>query len=215
MHRTLYVSFVYRNTFEHLIVLKTEKGVQHLIKSLKARPGVNFGENIPLLATSLPDWCIEQLISLGKSLGMEAFQDGSREGCATVVLGGKLMVIDVDFVVQRNDLLKPKLTVTNVKTSHALLPGNSNSNTSSPLDSFIAREIQNYCEEVQKDEESRDPQLIASVRRRISEHLRYLVLLDGLASRNNDGGNKWFTDIDELFPVLDELVKIEAQAVAA
>lgn len=200
--------------FEHVIVLKADKGVQHLIQSLRARPGVSYGENIPLLATSLPDWCIEQLISLGKSLGMEAFQDGSREGASTVVLGGKLLVIDIDFAIQRNDLLKPKAIVTSVKTSYALLPGNSNSNVPSLLDSFLAGEIQYYCEEVQKDEEFRDPHRAALFRKQISEHLQYLVLLDGLASRNNDGGIRWFTDIDELSPILDELVKTEAQAIA-
>lgn len=190
--------------------------MQYLAETLKARLGVSYGENMPLLPTSVPDWCIEQLVSWGKSVGMESFRgDESREGSLTVVLGAKLLVIDVDFSIQRDDPSQPKLTVTNVKTSNALVTGNSNASTSAHLDSFLADGIRDYCAEMQKDEDSRDSQRAAALRVCTIEHLRYLVLLDRLSIRKDNGGMRWFTDIDDICPTLNELAKNEAQACAA
>ncbi|KAF8904383.1 hypothetical protein CPB84DRAFT_1772896 [Gymnopilus junonius] len=146
---------------------------------------------------------------------METFTDESREGASTVVLGGKVLVIDVDFVIERNDPLKPRLRVSNVKTSNALLPGNNNSSTSAMIDAFLKDSIEIYCVEMQKSEELRDPLYAASLRKEVLNHLRYLVLLDGLASRKEDGGIRWFTDVDDICPTLSMVAKTEATAIAS
>lgn len=187
---------------------------------LSKRSGVSYGENIPLLATSVPEWCVDQVKNWGTSVGMETFKDESREGTSTVVLGGKSLVIDVDFAISHEDPLKPMLKVANVKTANALLapnshPANSSPSTSALLDAFLKDGIEKYCNEMQKDDEARDPQYAARLRRDMLDHLRYLVLLDGLASRKDDGGIRWFTDIDELWPVLNGLAKNEAKVVAS
>ncbi|KAF9472140.1 hypothetical protein BDN70DRAFT_503976 [Pholiota conissans] len=195
------------------------KNLHHLIDVLSKRTGVSYGEDVPLLATSVPEWCIDQLKNWGTSVGMETFKEGS----STVVLGGKSLVIDVDFTISHENPLKPMLKVANVKTANALLPNsnshttntNSGSSTSALLDAFLKDGIEKYCNEMQKDENTRDPQYAARLRRDVLDHLRYLVLLDGLASRKDDGGIRWFTDIDELWPVLNGLAKMESKVVAS
>lgn len=188
---------------------------------LSKRAGVAYGESIPLLATSIPQWCVDQVAAWGTSVGMETFKDESREGSFTVVLGGKSLVIDVDFVMVRDDPLKPVLKVANVKTANALLPPNSTSangtpnTTSTLLDAFLKDGIEKYCAEMQKDESDRSSQRAASLRRDMLDHLKYLVLLDGLASRKEDGGIRWFTDIDGIWPILNDVAKSEATIAAA
>jgi len=146
---------------------------------------------------------------------MESFRDDSRDGGLTVVLAGKVLVVDVDFSIDRGDPLKPVLQIANVKSQNALLSGPSNNSTSVLLDSFLADALKDYCSEMQKGDEYRDPLRAAGLRKRVLDHLRYLVLLDGLASRKEDGGIRWFTDVDELCPTLRDLAKSEADAVAS
>lgn len=174
-----------------------------------------YGENVPFLVASFPQWCIEQLVNWGRSVGMETFKDDSREGGSTVMLGGKVLVIDVDFTITRNDPLIPKLELTNVKTSNALLPGNTNPTTFTMLDTFLAENIAKYCTEMQKSETTRNPLLAATFRKAVLDDLRYLVLLDRLADRKEDGGIRWFTDIDELCPTLMAVATSEAEAIAS
>jgi hypothetical protein len=83
--------------------LKLENGVQHLVDSLKTRSGVNYGETLPLNVTDVPDWCIQQLVAWGTLVGMEAFQGDENQGGSTVVMGGKVLVIDIDFATHRGD----------------------------------------------------------------------------------------------------------------
>ena len=37
--------------------------------------------------------------------------------------------------------------------------------------------------------------------------LQYLVLFNGLASRKDDGGIRWFTALDDLYPTEDEVAR--------
>lgn len=189
------------------------------MESLRARSGVNYGETLPLNAADVPNWCIQQLVAWGASLGMEAFKGDEHQGVSTVVMGGKALVIDVDFAIRRKGegvTATPKLEIVNVKTSNALVAGNPNSNssTSASLDSFLLDGIRDYCMEMQREEDLRDSQRAAALRRQMVEHLKYLVLLDRLASYTDGGGIKWFRDVDDLYPILLEVAKSEAQAVA-
>jgi len=105
--------------------------------------------------------------------------------------------------------------VVDIKTSDLLVSGNTHPSTSTMLDMFLADNIQKYCAEMQKTEDLRDPGLAASIRKNILGQLRYLVLLDGLASRKDDGGIRWFTDLDELYPTLNGVARSEAVLVAS
>ena len=190
------------------------KNNQHLIDALRERSGIRYGENIPLLSASIPDWCINQLGAWGTSVGMETFIDGREDG-ATAVLGGKVLVIDIDFAIERDEQLNRRLRVVNIKTSNALVSGNTHPSASTMLDMFLADNIQKYCTEMQKTEDLRDPGLAASIRKNILSQLRYLVLLDELASRKDNGGIRWFTDLDELYPMLNGVARGEAALVAS
>ncbi|KAF9559871.1 hypothetical protein CPC08DRAFT_708496 [Agrocybe pediades] len=210
------ISLLRQHTSIEHAVHSSAKNVQHLIDVLSTRPDVMYGESIPLLSSSIPQWCVEQLVAWGKSVGMESFCDEGQEGRYTVMLGGKVLVIDVDLVLERRDPLKPVLRVANVKTSNALSQSSGSTlTTSAPLDAFLAEHIASYCAEMQLEEEARNPLRAASLRKNIVEYLQYLVLLDRLASRKDDGGIRWFTDLDEFFPTMIAVAETEAENVAS
>ncbi|KAF8813664.1 hypothetical protein BYT27DRAFT_6350544 [Phlegmacium glaucopus] len=211
---TKVVSLLRQHSSIEYSAFSSVKNNQHLIDALRERSGIRYGENVPLLLASIPDWCINQLGAWGTSVGMETFVDVRGDG-ATVVLGGKVLVIDVDFAIERDEQMNRQLKVVNIKTSNALVSGNTNPSASTMLDIFLAGNIQKYCTEMQKTEDSRDPGLAANIRKNILSQLRYLVLLDGLANRKDDGGIRWFTDLDELYPTLNEVARGEAGLVAS
>lgn len=209
------ISLLRQHTSIEHTTCSSAKNIQHLVNLLSTRSGVSYGENLPLLSASFPQWCIEQLAAWGTSAGMETFKDDSREDSSTVVLGGKVLVVDVDFVIERSDPLNPILRVSSVKTSNALLPGNTNSPTSTLTDSFLAGSIEEYCVEMQKPEKSRNIERASRLRNNVLDHLHYLVVLDGLANRKEYGGLRWFTDIDEICPTLNDLAKSEAEVITS
>jgi len=143
---------------------------------------------------------------------MESFSDdGNGPNSVTVVLAGKLLVIDIELVVKHIDPLRPRLHVASVKSTNAL----TSTSTSIYLDAFLLEELTRYCDEMQKTEDVRDPQRAAAIRGGIIDHLRYLVLLDRLAGRKQDGGIRWFTDLDEVFPRLRDACVQEVRSVGA
>lgn len=146
---------------------------------------------------------------------METFKDDSREGdVIAIVLGGKVVVVDIDFAFDRENPLKPIIKVLNVKTSYAIASNGSSHNDprSVSLDTCLAESIQNFCIEVQRDENVRSPLEAARLGKNVLEQLKYLVVLDALAQ---SGGIKWFVDIHELGHVLEEFAKSEAKSVAS
>ncbi|KAF5386175.1 hypothetical protein D9615_002383 [Tricholomella constricta] len=197
---------------------QSDRSIHQIIDALRTRSGSNYGEDIPLDPAAIVDWCISRLETWGTSAGMETFKDDGREGGISVVLGGKVLVVDVDFSVDRVDPLKPRMTVSSVKTSYAITNSEgstSNSGGSISLDAFLRASIENFCVEVQKPEDVRNLEVAASLGVIILEQLQYLVMLDRLAARTKDGGLKWFVDLDELCPILEAFAKNEAEAVAS
>ena len=73
----------------------------------------------------------------GTSVEMKNFIDGYEDG-VTVFLGGKVLVIDVDFAIELDEQLSRRLKVANIKSSNALVSGNSHPITSTKLDMFLA-----------------------------------------------------------------------------
>jgi hypothetical protein len=146
---------------------------------------------------------------------METFKDDRREGdVIAIVLGGKVVVVDIDFAFDRENPLKPIIKVLNVKTSYAIASNGSSHNDprSISLDTCLAESIQNFCIEVQRDENVRSPLEAARLGKNVLEQLKYLVVLDALAQ---SGGIKWFVDIHELGHVLEEFARSEAKSVAS
>ncbi|KAF8070318.1 hypothetical protein FPV67DRAFT_1755245, partial [Lyophyllum atratum] len=197
---------------------QSDRSTHQIIEALRTRSGSKYGEDVPLDPAAVVDWCISRLETWGTSAGMETFKDDGREGGISVVLGGKVLVIDVDFSVDKNDPLKPRITVSNVKTSYAIANSEgstSNSAGSLSLDAFLRASIETFCVEVQKPEDVRNLEEAARLGTIILEQLRYLVMLDRLAARKEDGGLRWFVDLDELCPVLEAFAKSEAEVVAS
>jgi hypothetical protein len=150
---------------------------------------------------------------------MESFKDDGRKGNVTVMLGGKVLVVDVDFSISSENLSRPRARVAGVKTSYATsdeASGNSsNTKGSISLDAFLAESIQKYCDQVQKPEDQRDAIQAGKLASNVQQQLRYLVMLDKLAEKKDGARAAWFVDTDELCPKVEAFAKAEAELVAS
>lgn len=124
----------------------------------------------------------------GRNLGMEVFVDGS-----TTVLAGKVLVLDIDI----NDHVAVKTSFANNTNS------NGNSSAAPELDAFLAREVTRWINAARRAAgidmavgHSREDPAVEAARcsRAIQEHLRYLMMLDGLAASDNEKGLRWFME---------------------
>lgn len=145
---------------------------------------------------------------------MEAFKEEELQGKLTVVLGGKVLVMDVDFKVSREDPLNPKLDVGGLKTSYASPSGGATTEGSISMNGFLANVFKGYLEEVQKPTDEQDVLMAATLGRAFSAHLKYLMKLDLLASQEGDSGIRWFSDIDSLALAIEGHAKAEANIIS-
>ena len=180
---------------------------------MKEQAGKGYGENIPLDPKVTADWCVSRLVACGSAAGMETFKDEGKEGIVTVLFGGKVLVIDVDFSIDRS-AEAPRIKNVSTKTSYATTSGSPNNANGSPyLDKLLNKSIQNLCSQVQDGKP--DPVKAAAAVKLISQQLQYLVLLDGLAARKDSAGVKWFTDLDDQYSTLEDMAKEEAAVIAS
>ncbi|KAG6888002.1 hypothetical protein C0992_009955 [Termitomyces sp. T32_za158] len=204
--------------WQQLLWDKSDRRIHHIIDALKTQPRAHYSEDIPLNPAAVADWCISRLESWGTSAGMETFKDDGRQGGITVVLGGKVVVVDVDFSINKSELERFEITVSSVKTSYAITGSDgttANSDGSPLLDEFLRRCIQKFCDEVQKPEDVRDLEEATRLGVVVTQQLQYLVMLDKLAARKDDGGLQWFTGLDKLCPTLEAFAASEAEAIAS
>lgn len=169
------------------------------------------------------DWVVSRLESWGTSVGMETFKDNlMRDGDWTVVLGGKVLVLDIDFSFDRVlDPKKPRIGVERLKTSYAapnnITDGSITANTegSSSLNALLAGAIRAFLVEVQKDPETQDAVEAERLGKIVVSHLKYLMMLDKLATRKEEdgGGIRWFVDADELGAGVEKCARSEADAI--
>lgn len=194
--------------------MEADQNVRYVVNSLRKRIGISFGEDIPLERAQLPGWFLKKLLHWGTSAGMEAFNDPERDGHSTVVLGGKVLVVDIDFVVDHTTPEHPVVDVAACKTSYAIPNSTSTSSTgkSTSLDGFLAVAIRAFLREVQKDDAQRDSIEAARVGRLLSDHFAYLMKLDHLALSEGEGGLRWFTFIDRMSLDVEKLASSEAEA---
>ncbi|KAI0373267.1 hypothetical protein BV20DRAFT_938026 [Pilatotrama ljubarskyi] len=195
-------------------VQQADQNVRHIVSSLRKRAGITFGEDIPLERIHLPEWFLKRLLEWGSSAGMEAFNDPEQDGHSSVVLGGKVLVIDLDFVVDRKNSERPDVNVAACKTAYAIRNSTSTSSTgnSISLDGFLADAIRAFLREVQKDDTERDSVEAARLGHLLSEHFVYLMKLDHLAQSEGEGGLRWFTFIDRMSLEVEKLAGSEADA---
>ena len=167
---------------------------------LRERLGIVYGEDIPLERTALVDWCISRFEAWGTSAGMEAFREEERNGHVTLILGGKVIVVDMNLAINRTDPLNPRLSVSGVKTSYAVPNGAASSTTSgsTSLDGFLTVSLGEFLNVVQKHEELQDPEETSRIGSRIAASLKYLMRLDQMALEEGDAGLRWFNIVDTI-----------------
>jgi hypothetical protein len=156
---------------------------------------------------------------------METFKDDlMREGDWTVVLGGKVLVLDIDFSCDRaSDPKKPRIELEKLKASYAVHnsvidgPTSANTEGSASLGALLAEGIRAFLKEIQKDTEVQDAVEAERLGKVVVEHLKYLMVLDKLAARKEDdgGGIRWFVDADKIGVGVERFAQSEADAVAA
>ncbi|KAI0789099.1 hypothetical protein C8Q75DRAFT_718813 [Abortiporus biennis] len=200
-------------------VYNAEQTMRQTARALRERTDIIYGENIPLDRSQLVDWAVSRLEIFATSAGMETFREDEREGHMTVVFGGKILVIDIDFLVDRSMPLLPSLGVAAVKTSYAVPNAAAATSTTTggsvSLDGFLADHIRSFLTEVQKEEQFQDTIEAARIGKQFSEHLKYLMKLDQLAVPEGDSGLRWFRGVDQLATeILEPFATKEAQVVA-
>ncbi len=147
---------------------------------------------------------------------METFKDEGHEGTVTLVFGGKVLVVDIDFSVDRTNPLRPSIRISNVKTSYAIPGAESNTEGSNSLDAFLCHSMQAFCIEIQRPEAELDPLEAARLGIIINDHLQYLVVLDRFAERKGeDGGLRWFVEVDALCRDVEVFASAEAKVIAS
>ncbi|KAJ4468289.1 hypothetical protein J3R30DRAFT_1695143 [Lentinula aciculospora] len=193
----------------------SDLNIQQTLHAFKQRSKSSYGEDIPQDRAALVDWCVTRCEAWGKLVGMETFKDQVGEGIISFVFGGKVLVVDLELSIDRADPSNSKILVSKVKTSYAIsTPDATTMDGSLSLDAFLKDTFQSFFKEVQKSDEHRDPVKAAKLGSIILDHFRYLVMLDRLAERKEDGGVRWFVDVDQLCTVVEAFAKSEAEAVA-
>ncbi|EMD33592.1 hypothetical protein CERSUDRAFT_141813 [Gelatoporia subvermispora B] len=203
-------------TIAHTIAL-SDQNIQQTLTSFRKRAGITYGEDIPLDRSLMVDWCVKCVEAWAASAGMETFREEEQEGRMTVVLGGKVLVIDIYFSVDRSSPDSPVLDVASLKTSYAIPNGVAGATTegSRSLDGFLADSLRAFLREVQKDTEVQDNVGAARLSGLLADHLAYLMKLDHLALSEGDSGLRWFRDLDNLALRVEEFAMQEAEVLSA
>ncbi|THH00798.1 hypothetical protein EW026_g1786 [Hermanssonia centrifuga] len=196
-------------------VHNADQTIRQLVDTLRNRTGILYGEDIPLDRSMLLDWCTSRLEAWGTAAGMEAFKE-EREGHVTMMLGGKVIVVDIDIALDRSVMDNPSMDLSSVKTSYAVPNGAAGSTTagSASLDGYLNDSLRAFLSEVQKDEELQDPEEAARIGARIADDFRYLMDMDQLAFREAENGLRWFNIMDLLSVEAERFAQKEAESVA-
>lgn len=174
-----------------------------------------YGELIPLDSSAVVDWCISRIETWGKAANMEIFKEEEKDGRLTLVLGGRVLVIDVELATRRTSS-DPMMRVSSVKTSHALphgTSGNALAERSGSLDAFLRDSWNAYFETVQRDSPDNSMKA-AQIAKDINAHFAYLMKLDGLASQEGDDGIRWFNDIGLMCGIAERVLEVETASIA-
>ena len=159
------------------------------------------------------DWCISQLEECGRKAGMEAFKDEGANGKVTLILGGKVLVVDIELSVDRSDEERPKLSVIALKTSYASPVGGATTEGSASMNGFLTDYIRGFIAEAHKLLWEQDTKKAGKLARGFLAHMQYLMKLDGMASQEGDGGLRWFNNVDMLAVTAEGRAKTEAQSI--
>ena len=164
--------------------------------------------------TDVVDWCVSQLEECGKKAGMETFKEAETSGRITLILGGKVLVVDIELAVDRSDEERPQLSVIALKTSYASPVSGATTEGSPSMNSFLMDYIREFIEEAHKPLGEQDTKKAGKLVRGFLGHMQYLMKLDGMATQEGDSGLRWFNSIDTLALTAEGRAKTEAQNIA-
>lgn len=154
-------------------------------------------------------WCITRFEKWASSVGLETFRDeDGKPGRTVLVFGGKVVVLDIECTTG------PHFELEHVNVSYAF---NNESGSGSPkLCAHLLQSFRRFVHEVQKPQDQLNPVQAAQMGRKVLGQLKFLVLLDKLASSppESGGGIRWFTETDELGSGLNKFAVSEALEVA-
>ncbi|KAH7926534.1 hypothetical protein BV22DRAFT_1062766 [Leucogyrophana mollusca] len=189
-------------------LLKQDTTIQNTlnqsISTSAAHSGLTRLAPYPDTTPSLSSSILDRIAAWGTAAGMETFTDTgtSPSSKVNVVLGGKVLVIDLEFDSE-------KCQIVSVKTSFAP------SATPAPtLDTFLSKKITAWICAVQKANDvmfdgppsAEDPAMEAArLSHDIQENFVYLMMLDALAESDSI---RWFTDVDRVTELVLEKVKV-------
>lgn len=160
------------------------------------------------------DWCVLQLEECGKKAGMETFKEAETDGKITLILGGKVLVVDIELAVDRSDEDRPKLSVIACKTSYASPASGATTEGSVSMNGFLMDYIRELIVEVHKPLGVQDTKKAGDLIRGFLAHMQHLMKLDGMATQEGDSGLRWFNNIDVLALTAESRAKAEAQNIA-
>ena len=160
------------------------------------------------------DWSVSQLEECGKMARMEVFKEVGADGKITLIFGDKVLVVDIEFSVDRSDETHPKLSVIALKTSYASPVNGATTKGSASMNGFLMDYIREFIAEAHKPLGEQGTKKAGKLIRGFLAHMQYLMKLDGIATQEGDGGLRWLNDIDALALTADGRAKTEAQSIA-
>ena len=86
-----------------LTIARQNKNARETVQALGTEIGVRCSADTPMDQADVVDWCVSQLEECGKKAGMEAFKEVETNGKITLILGGKVLLVDIELSVDRSD----------------------------------------------------------------------------------------------------------------
>ena len=160
------------------------------------------------------DWCVSQLQECGQKAGMETFKEAETDGKITLILGGKVLVMDIELFVDRSDEENPRLSVIALKTSYASPISGATTEGSASMNGFLMDYIREFIMEAHKPLGGQDTNKAGKLIKGFLAHMQYLMKLDGMATQEGHSGLRWFNSVDELAATAEGRAKTEAQNIA-
>ena len=160
------------------------------------------------------DWCVSQLEECGRKAGMETFKEAETNGKITLILGGKVLVVDIELAVDGSDEDHPKLSLIALKASYASPVSGATTEGSVSMNGFLMDCIREFIAEAHKPLWEQDTKKAGKMIREFSAHMQYLMKLDGMATQEGDGGLRWFNNIEALALTAEGRAKAEAKNIA-
>jgi hypothetical protein len=194
---------------------QAEQNARETVQALRTEIGVRYSADVPMDQVDVVDWCVSQLEECGKKAGMETFKEAETNGKITLILGGKVLVVDIELAVDRSRRGASQAVRNRSQDLICLVAaGGATTEGSVSMNGFLMDCIREFIEEAHKPLGEQDTKKAGKLIREFLAHMQYLMKLDGMATQEGDGGLRWFNSIDGLALTAEGRAKSEAQSIA-